>query len=273
MAQSKDLSLLLNKYLSIYKINPHSKVFAPLSLIYLKLGFNQQAMDILKRGLSEHPNYVLGHYALSCCHVNEGKFSVAYKILRPLVSQNSDNFLLLNLFGEVCQKLAKDNEALESFKYLLFLRPKDKLIQQKVKLLEENFDVLRNELTQDEFVVENHSPSRQFKLVTELGENNSKRVINEETNREKSENREIDKYSLDLVNSYLTLNEVSAAKDILNEMINLDPSDFALKLKEKEINEKNKLPVKINAKNHNIYYLFLEKIRIKSKEQIQINSL
>jgi tetratricopeptide (TPR) repeat protein len=132
-------SSLLAKYSLLYEKNPKSRVFAPLAEVYRKLGMLDKAYRILKKGIKLHPHYVLGHIVLAQCFYDEKKFDLAYNSLMPYVESNLDNISLQKLFGNVCLQLEYYEEALKTFKYLLFLNPRDKYAQIKVKEIEDNF--------------------------------------------------------------------------------------------------------------------------------------
>ena len=138
MAIRKPASALLSKYLAQYRREPGSRVFAPLAESYRKLGMIDEALKILKDGIRRHPTYVLGYLVLAqCCH-DQKKNEAAYQTLQPLTAQNRDNPGLQKLFAQVCLELGQLDEALETYKYLLFLNPRDKHFAQQVKVLEDD---------------------------------------------------------------------------------------------------------------------------------------
>ena len=137
MEDLKNSSPLLMKYLRAYEQNRSSRVFAPLAETYRKLGRLDEAFRLLKEGIRKHPTYTLGYLVLANCYFDKNQFEFAYNTLRPLVNDNLDNVGLQRLFAETCEKLLYIEEALETYKYLLFLNPKDQDISSKVSQLEE----------------------------------------------------------------------------------------------------------------------------------------
>ncbi len=131
-------SPLILKYEKTLENNPKSRVFAPLAESYRKLGQIDRALEILKIGLRFHPTYILGHLGLAYCYFDIEEFNLAYTTLRPFIDDNKDNLRLMKLFAKICLKTKSDDEALETFKYLLFLNPRDKEVARNVKLLEDN---------------------------------------------------------------------------------------------------------------------------------------
>jgi tetratricopeptide (TPR) repeat protein len=138
LAIRKPASALLSKYLAQYKREPSSRVFAPLAESYRKLGMMDEALKILKEGIRRHPTYVLGYLVLAQCYHDQKKNDAAYQTLKPLTSQNRDNPGLQKLFAQVCLELGHLDEALDTYKYLLFLNPRDKYFAQQVNALEDD---------------------------------------------------------------------------------------------------------------------------------------
>lgn len=136
---------ILVKYLKAFKQNPKSKVFAPLAEVYRKMGMLDEAMQVLKTGIKNHPTYTMGYLSLASCYFDSSKFDLAYNTLRPLVAQNMDNLLMQRLFANTCLKMGHSEEALESFKYLLFINPKDQGISQIVHDLEDKLQICLEE--------------------------------------------------------------------------------------------------------------------------------
>lgn len=134
------LSPLFLKYQSDFEKNPRSRVFAPLAETYRKLGMTDKAMEILSQGIRFHPSYVMGYLGLAFCYFDLKQFNLAYTTLRPLIENNRDNLRLQKLFADVCIELGKEEEALETFKYLLFINPRDKEVAGQVTRLEKRIE-------------------------------------------------------------------------------------------------------------------------------------
>ena len=152
MQGKKNQSALLAKYFTMYKKNPRSRVFAPLAESFRKLGMLEDAYKILKDGIRNHPNYTLGYIVLSHCYYDEEKFELVYNTLRPIIQQNADNISLQKIFAQACIHLGHLEEALDTFKYLLFMNPKDKFFAQNVKMLEDDLFVGHKKLSLDQLI-------------------------------------------------------------------------------------------------------------------------
>lgn len=135
------LSPLFLKYQAEYEKNPRSRVFAPLAEMYRKVGMVDKSMEILAQGIRQHPTYVLGYLGMSQCYYDIQQFSLAYNTLKPFVQTNRDNLKLQRLYADICLSLDRKEEALDTFKYLLFMLPKEKELAGIVAKLE---DALHN---------------------------------------------------------------------------------------------------------------------------------
>lgn len=150
MNAKKRRSSLLAKYSLMYEKNPKSRVFAPLAESYRKIGLHDDAFKVLREGQKYHPDYVLGYIVLANCYFDIDKFELAYSTLKPFTSKNLDNISMQKLFSQICINLGHLEEALDTFKYLLFVNPHDKYIAEQVKLLED--DLLVKDDIEDEFI-------------------------------------------------------------------------------------------------------------------------
>lgn len=152
MIGKKSQSALLAKYYNLYKKNPRSRVFAPLAEAFRKLGMLDDAYKILKDGIRHHPNYPLGYIVLAHCYYDEEKYELTYNTLRPIIKQNADNISLQKIFAQACLHLGYLEEALDTFKYLLFMNPRDKFFAEQVKKLEDDLLVGHKTLSIDQLV-------------------------------------------------------------------------------------------------------------------------
>lgn len=136
----------------MYEKNPRSRVFAPLAESYRKLGLVDEAFKVLKNGLKYHPDYSLGHLVLAHCYYDQGKFQLVYETLKPLLSKNMDNIQMQRIFAEAAIELGHLEEALDTYKYLLFLNPQDKVFAQEVKKLEDDLQVGLKQLSSQQLI-------------------------------------------------------------------------------------------------------------------------
>lgn len=141
-------SSLLAKYTLQYQKKPKSRVFAPLAETYRKLGMYNESLKILRQGMKYHPAYTMGYIVLAHVYYDQQNYELAYNTIRPFVTDNLENITLQKLFAKICINLGYLEEALQTFKYLLLINPKDQYVSEQVKLLED--DLLVKEEVQEE---------------------------------------------------------------------------------------------------------------------------
>jgi tetratricopeptide (TPR) repeat protein len=110
------LNLLFEKYSKIFEANPHSTVFAPLAECFRKMGRKDKALSLLREGIKNHPDYLLGYLGLAQCYFELEQLNLAYNTLRPLIEKNRENIRLQRLFAKICEGTNHETEALESYK-------------------------------------------------------------------------------------------------------------------------------------------------------------
>tara|TARA_Y100000768_G_C23991165_1_gene693303 strand:- start:59 stop:1006 length:948 start_codon:yes stop_codon:yes gene_type:complete len=265
-SNSRSRSSLLAKYTLQYEKNPKSRVFAPLAEIYRKLGMMDEAFELLKNGIRYHPSYTLGYIVLANCYYDNRNYEMAYNTVRPFVAQNLENITLQKLFGDVCEKLGFLEEALQTYKYLLLLNPRDEIVANAVKYLEEdlaeveeeNFDLKEtSESNEDDWVqmnfnqkensdensVENWQVTKKSPLEEFKEEVVSKKLkisehelddqfFHEDFDNENSEQSHEDEAPIithTLVDLYCKQGHIDKAKEILENILELHPKDQATK--------------------------------------------
>ena len=154
-------SPLIVKYERALAEDPRSRAFAPLAEAYRKVGLIDKAFEVLKKGIRYNPDYIMGYLSLSQCYFEKGEFALAYTTLRPLSAKNRDNLKLQNLYGEVCVETGNFEEALDTFKYLLFINPKNNEISHKVQELESRLSesAILSDVGEVSFDIQDLSPS------------------------------------------------------------------------------------------------------------------
>lgn len=128
----------IEKYENQLALNPSSRVFAPLAEAYRKAGMVEKALEVLSQNIKKSPSYVSGFLVLAHCYSDLGRFDKAFETINSIVNGNLENIQLQRLYANVCIQLEYRDLALEKFKYLLFLNPKDLNIQKRVKELEDS---------------------------------------------------------------------------------------------------------------------------------------
>lgn len=129
-------SPLLLKYLKMYQDDPSSRIFAPLAECYRKIGLVDDAIEICKEGLAIHPDFIGGKVALARSYFDKKMFAQVRNVLLPVMEQAHDNLVAQRLLGDACLHLGYLNEAVNSYKMLLYFNPNDQEIYSIVQEIE-----------------------------------------------------------------------------------------------------------------------------------------
>lgn len=119
------LTDLIKKYQKTLGVNPSSRVFAPLAECYRRAGMQSEALEVLKEGIKRNPDYLLGYMGLAQCYYDMNQYQAGYTLIRPYVEGHKDNLKLQRIFASLCLKLSFHEEALDAYKYILFMNPSD----------------------------------------------------------------------------------------------------------------------------------------------------
>jgi tetratricopeptide (TPR) repeat protein len=161
----KEKTQLFFKYQKQWSKNPSSQVFVPLAESYRQMGLLDQAIGTLKDGLKYRPNYYLAYIILGRCYFDKEDYQACYRTLLPLVDSYPDNKILHSIYAQACEQLGKYNQALLSYKLLLYYDPKDKWLQKKVCSLE---DIEHTQLKVDRFQVVQEKRSQSKDLLPNM---------------------------------------------------------------------------------------------------------
>jgi tetratricopeptide (TPR) repeat protein len=118
-------SPLLYEYLRKYQEDPTSRVFAPLAEAYRKAGMIREAVEIAREGLRIHPGFVGGKVALARALFDLKQYDEVMVELRSVIRDVPDNLVAQRLFGDSALMMGRPEDALVSFKMLLYFAPGD----------------------------------------------------------------------------------------------------------------------------------------------------
>lgn len=248
---------LVKKYEEALARDPNSRVFAQLGELYRKLGMHDRAMIVYRDGVKRHPSYVLGYLGLAFCYFDLEQYQLAYATLRPLVESSRDNLRLLKLFAKCCENLSYQDEALETWKYLLFINPKDAEAAAKVMALEsgrEHVSETQAETAPRTFSIDHLKSSpiddvddwvrvdlakHEARVDVPLPKSGSDATKPEVVVGKKTEPSDVKQeapiVSLTLVDLYIAQGHCEKAQEVLEKMLELNPSDERVKQKLTEL--------------------------------------
>ncbi len=151
-------SALIKKFEKYYQENRgKSLYFYPLALLYCAADQKQKAYQILLEGLKFFPRYVLALIKIAEILMDEGKYQAATAYLETAVNIDRTNTTALRKLALCYEKTSQIEKAIEIYKKLTELNPKDD--EARSKLLElaphikpdtEQLDSILSELDDEE---------------------------------------------------------------------------------------------------------------------------
>lgn len=129
---------VIEKYRQLLKKDPHSQVFAPLADAYREAGDLALAEKIVREGQRRHPQFAAGLVVLCRILKDQERFQEALAVIKNALEFSSENLLAHQLEGDLLLELKRPQEALKSYKMVLFLNPlsaKARKIVQKLESL------------------------------------------------------------------------------------------------------------------------------------------
>jgi tetratricopeptide (TPR) repeat protein len=126
----------LYSYLKRYQEDPKSRVFAPLAEAYRKAGLVEEAIEIAREGLRNHPNFIGGRVALARALFDRKSYDEVIDELAPVIQDAPDNLAAQRLLAESFLIRGRVAEALGCYKMVLYYAPQDSEVARIVEELE-----------------------------------------------------------------------------------------------------------------------------------------
>ncbi len=121
--------------------DPKSKLFVPLAEEYKKAGDLDMAMTVLSEGLKNNPGYVTARSFLGKLLIEKGDLAAAQKEFEEVIKVIPDNLMAQRKLGDIYTLQNKRAEALNHYKTVLTLNPKDQDTMDLVADIEAGRDV------------------------------------------------------------------------------------------------------------------------------------
>lgn len=105
--------------------DPNGRAFVPLADAYRRAGRMDEALDLLREGLTRHPEYASAHVVASWLHIERGALDEALDTLELILELDKDNRAGLKGMGQVLHEKGDREGALEHLNRLAELEPED----------------------------------------------------------------------------------------------------------------------------------------------------
>jgi len=196
----------IEEYQKILAADPKSKVFAVLAEAYRELGIIDQAENLARRGISNHPSYAPGFVVLGRVLMQRKLNDQAIAPLKKAVELSPDNLLAYQLLGEAYLALKQPKEALRSHKMAMFLNPQNERSRKVVQKLE---SITADEYEEDLFQM---APLKHSPAASHGATESPQRLYGKEM-------------ALSVVDALIVRNQMQKAREKLLELRQLHPGD------------------------------------------------
>ena len=104
-----------------YAENPQGLTFAPLAEVHRKNGDVARALELLRPGLTIHPDYIPASIVLGRCHLDLGDLPAAEAAFTHVLGLDGENVIALKALADVSERLFRFDEAERLLRTLLEL--------------------------------------------------------------------------------------------------------------------------------------------------------
>src|SRR5215207_1515137 len=94
-----------------YAENPQGLTFAPLAEVHRKNGDVARALELLRPGLTLHPDYIPASIVLGRCHLDLGDLPSAEAAFTHVLALDGENVIALKSLADITERLFRFDEA------------------------------------------------------------------------------------------------------------------------------------------------------------------
>ncbi len=94
-----------------YAENPQGLTFAPLAEVHRKNGDTARALELLRPGLTLHPDYIPASIVLGRCHLDLGDLPSAEAAFTHVLALDGENVIALKALADITERLFRFDEA------------------------------------------------------------------------------------------------------------------------------------------------------------------
>jgi tetratricopeptide (TPR) repeat protein len=94
-----------------YAENPQGLTFAPLAEVHRKNGDVSRALDLLRPGLTLHPDYIPASIVLGRCHLDLGDLPAAEAAFMHVLGLDGENVIALKALADITERLFRFDES------------------------------------------------------------------------------------------------------------------------------------------------------------------
>ncbi|HET6579742.1 MAG TPA: tetratricopeptide repeat protein [Gemmatimonadales bacterium] len=102
-----------------YAENPQGLTFAPLAEVHRKNGDVARALELLRPGLTVHPDYIPASIVLGRCHLDLGELPAAEAAFNHVLSLDAENVIALKALADIAERMFRFDDAERALNALL----------------------------------------------------------------------------------------------------------------------------------------------------------
>lgn len=102
-----------------YAENPQGLTFAPLAEVHRKNGDVARALELLRPGLTVHPDYIPASIVLGRCHLDLGELPAAEVAFNHVLSLDAENVIALKALADIAERMFRFDDAERALNALL----------------------------------------------------------------------------------------------------------------------------------------------------------
>lgn len=212
---------VLSRYEELMRKDPFSKAFAPLADAYLEDEQLDRAEFVIRDGLRKHVEYAPGLIVYAKILKAKNQFQMAIDLLKKAARIDSENILAHQLMGDVFLEMKKPQEALRSYKMVLFLNPMATKAQKMVQKLESLSAI---EFEENTFQMAKLSSLDELKQNKPIETQQSEKKIEALDGQDPEKNKEQERLEnkgmmrmISLIDAFLARNDLMKADELIEE--------------------------------------------------------
>jgi tetratricopeptide (TPR) repeat protein len=94
-----------------YAENPQGLTFAPLAEVHRKNGDPARALELLRPGLTVHPDYIPASIVLGRCHLDLGELPAAEAAFKHVLDLDVENVIALKALADIAERMFRFDDA------------------------------------------------------------------------------------------------------------------------------------------------------------------
>ncbi len=234
----------IKKYEDMLVSDPKSYCFTLLSELYRKLGLLDDAINVAKRGIETHPEYIGGYVAVGRAYFEKGMKEESINALEKVVQVTPENILAQKLLSQMYIDRGDLESAISTLNVIELLNPEDvesKLMLDALKKPAARDDVPGGFATDAPSVSEGKEDSGEegFVFIGEIPESE----LTEEQSEDADERREAGAFeekgplaTATLAELYVSQGFLDQAINVYRELLENEPDNGELKERLKQLN-------------------------------------